>query len=92
MIERELKDILEKTFMDGIVEVMNDSHLHSGHAGSPGTGQSHFTVLVVSDDFVGQSRVMRHQKINQMTKPLFDKGLHALSIKTYTKDEYKRTP
>jgi stress-induced morphogen len=46
----------------------------------------------VSDDFVGQSRVMRHQKINQMTKPLFDKGLHALSIKTYTKDEYKRTP
>ena len=89
MIEHELKDLLKNKFASGHVDVTNDSHLHNGHAGSPGTGQSHFSVTVVSDDFIGKNRVARHQIINETVKPLFQKGLHALSIKAYSLDEYK---
>lgn len=90
MIERDLKDILEKKFNSGNVEITNNSHLHAGHAGSPGTGQSHFDILIVSDDFINQSRVTRHRMVNDPISHLFDKGLHALSLKLFTNDEYKR--
>ena len=89
MIEQELKDILEKTFPNGTVQVVNDSHHHSGHAGSPGTGQSHFSVTVVDDAFVDKNRVQRHQIINNCINRLFSKGLHALSIRAYTHNEYE---
>lgn len=91
MIEAALKDILEKTFDGGIVYVENQSHLHHGHAGSPHSGQSHFFVKIVSEEFEGLTRVQRHQKINDVIKPLFDKGLHALSLdlKTPSKNNPK---
>ncbi len=89
MIEQQLKDLLEKNIDCYYLEVVNESHLHNGHTGSPGTGQSHFSVLVVSDDFLNQSKVVRHSMIYKCVNPLFQNGLHALSIKTFTKDEYK---
>jgi BolA protein len=80
MIEDELKDILQKTFDCQILKIINESDLHQGHAGSPGTGQSHFRVEIVSKDFANLSRVQRHQMVNQAVSHLFDKGLHALSL------------
>ncbi len=80
MIEQELKDILVKKFDCRIIDVINESDLHSGHASSPGTGQSHFRVSIVSNDFRGMSRIQRHQAVNKVVSHLFDKGLHALSL------------
>ena len=39
------------------LDVINESEKHAGHRSSPGTGESHFRVLVVSEKFAGQSRV-----------------------------------
>jgi BolA protein len=80
MIEQRLKDILEKTFSCKELVIMNQSHLHHGHAGSPNSGQSHFHVLIVSDDFQNLTRVQRHQLVNRAVQGLFDEGLHALSL------------
>lgn len=80
MIEDELKDILEKTFNCDVLEVDNQSKMHASHASSPGTGQSHFHVKVVSVDFLGVSKINRHRAANQAIAPLFDKGLHAISL------------
>ncbi len=80
MIEDELKDILSKKFECQILEVINESHLHAGHAGSPESGESHFRVVIVSLDFENLSRVARHQQVNTAVKHLFNKGLHALSL------------
>jgi len=88
MIEAQLKDILEKTFDCAHLEVVNDSHHHANHAGSPGTGQSHFSVLVVTNDFIDLSRVQRHQRVNGAVSSLFECGLHALSLNLKTTDEY----
>jgi len=80
MIEQELKDILAEKFDCQYLEVMNESHLHAGHAGSPGTGQSHFRVIIESADFEDLSRVQKHREVHDAVSSLFEKGLHALSL------------
>jgi|SRR6266851_8426652 len=45
-------------------DVINESHVHAGHRSSPGTGESHFRVLVMSPEFAGKSRVDRHRLVN----------------------------
>ncbi|HLB42431.1 MAG TPA: BolA/IbaG family iron-sulfur metabolism protein [Gammaproteobacteria bacterium] len=52
---------------------------------------AHFTAIVVSLAFVGKSRLERQQLINIAVKEqLLDGTLHALSIKTFTPDEWQQ--
>src|SRR5712692_2769165 len=46
------------------LDVINESHVHAGHRSSPGTGESHFRVFVMSPEFAGKSRVDRHRLVN----------------------------
>lgn len=69
------------------LEIINQSHLHAGHAGDDGSGQTHFKVVVVSDKFDGMQTVERHRLINDLLSDCFENGLHALSLKlSKTKD------
>ncbi len=63
------------------LDVVNESHLHAGHASSPGTGESHFRILIVSDAFAGKSRVERHRLVNEAVREELTGGVHALAIK-----------
>lgn len=69
------------------LEVKNVSHLHEGHAGHDGSGESHFNVLVVSDKFTGQTRVARQRMVYDLLGDEFKNGLHALSIKAFSPEE-----
>jgi BolA protein len=68
---------LEPTRLD----LVNESHLHVGHASSPGTGESHFRLLIISQAFTGKSRVERHRLINEVVSSELRDGVHALAIK-----------
>ena len=63
------------------LEVINDSHRHAGHMGDNGTGESHFTVIVESDRFVGLNRVARQRLVNQALADLLSSRIHALAIR-----------
>lgn len=63
------------------LEVVNDSHLHAGHHGSPGSGESHFRVVIVSATFAGLSRIDRHRIVNKALEAELKMGIHALAIK-----------
>ncbi len=63
------------------LEVINDSHHHAGHMGDDGTGESHFTVIVESDRFVGLNRVARQRLVNQALADLLSSRIHALAIR-----------
>lgn len=63
------------------LEVVNDSHHHSGHLGDDGTGESHWTVVVESAAFAGKSRVERQRMINKPLADLLAGRIHALAIK-----------
>jgi BolA protein len=61
--------------------VTDDSEMHRGHAGHNGSGESHFTVEVVSAAFAGQSRVARQRAVNTALGDLLRERVHALAIK-----------
>jgi BolA protein len=74
---------LEPTRLD----VVNESHLHAGHRSSPGTGESHFRVLVVAPAFAGKSRIERHRMVNAALAEELQGSVHALAIKAYAPGE-----
>lgn len=69
------------------LDVINESEMHAGHRSSPGTGESHFRVLVVSEKFAGQSRVARHRMVNQLIADELAGRVHALALSTYAPGE-----
>lgn len=70
---------LEAAFPAARIEVVDDSHLHAGHAGSAG-GAGHFTVRLVSERFVGASTVARHRLVYDALRDWMPHRIHALAI------------
>ncbi len=68
------------------VELIDDSHLHAGHAGAR-DGRGHFRVRVVSQDFAGLRTLQRHQLVYRSLGELMQTDIHALSITALTPDE-----
>jgi BolA protein len=60
------------------LEVINESHLHAGHAGA-GEG-SHWRVRVVADGMTGLARPARHRLVYDCLSALMPQGIHALAI------------
>jgi BolA family transcriptional regulator, general stress-responsive regulator len=90
-LERNIREKLTSAFAPEALEIVNDSHRHAGHAGSPGTGESHFTVKVVSAAFAGKSRLERHRMVNDALAKELAGRIHALAIKAITPEEYSRS-
>lgn len=86
-IEQALREHLMVALEPIRLDIVNESHKHAGHAGSPGTGESHFQVLVVSPMFEGRSRIERHRLVNDALAGLLKNKVHALAIKTYAPGE-----
>ncbi|MEC9343104.1 MAG: BolA family protein [Pseudomonadota bacterium] len=77
----DLKAKLEAAFSPRMLEIIDESHLHAGHAESfDGTGETHLRVRIVADAFAGMSRIERHRAINALAADEIDAGLHALAI------------
>lgn len=72
---------LTQAFQPTVLEVIDDSDRHAGHAGASESGESHFTVKLTSPAFAGLNRVERQRRINAALADEFAAGLHALSIK-----------
>ena len=86
-MERRIHDRLTAALTPERLEILNESALHEGHAGSPDSGQSHFRVLVVSRCFSGKSRIERHRLVNEALAAELKDGVHALAIKAYAPGE-----
>jgi len=82
MIEQRLRQAYDPVSL----EVLDQSHLHTGHEGAK-SGGGHFDVLIVSERFAHQNQVKRHRLIYDALKELMPTEIHALGIKAYTPDE-----
>lgn len=67
--------------------VTDESHHHAGHAGHDGRGESHFNVLVVSEQFNSISRVQRQRMVYGLLNEELNERIHALQLKTLTPNE-----
>lgn len=75
-----IKDKLSQAFRPQTLDVIDESHLHAGHAGSHPDGESHFRVKIVSAAFIGKSRVDTHRMVNETLKDDLRTRVHALVI------------
>jgi BolA family transcriptional regulator, general stress-responsive regulator len=72
------------------LDVINESHLHAGHRSSPGTGDSHFRLVIVSPKFTGLGRLARQRLVNHALADLIGKPIHALAMETWAPGEQPR--
>ncbi len=77
-----IEDKLNESLTPEVLEVTNESHMHSG----PAT-ESHFKVVAVSNTFEGKILIARHRMINAALAEELQQ-IHALALHTMTPDEY----
>ena len=70
-----------------VLELADDSAEHAGHAGAAGGG-GHFSLLIVSEQFSGLTRLARHRAVLDRVADLIPHPVHALAIRAYTPDEF----
>lgn len=81
----QIRDALEARLQPLRLEVIDDSHLHAGHAGA--REGRHFTVRLTARAFDGRSRVARHRLVYDALRELMPAGVHALAIEARSPDE-----
>ena len=77
---------LADAFTPQVLEVVDDSARHAGHAGAR-DGRGHFNVDIVSDAFAGLSPIARHRAVYAALGDMMTTDIHALSIRARTPGE-----
>ncbi|MFV0283132.1 MAG: BolA family protein [Castellaniella sp.] len=65
------------------MELVDESHLHVGHAGAQG-GARHFRLRIVSKQFLGLGTLARHRLVYDCVRDLMPYPIHALAIEAGT--------
>ena len=82
IIKQKLNEILQPE----LIEIIDDSAAHAGHAGAK-NGGGHYNVTIVADIFNDKTLVQRHQLIYQALGDLMKNEIHALGINALTPSE-----
>lgn len=82
-VQDQIQDKLSETLKLEYLDVMNESHKHSG----PAT-ESHFKITAVSSEFDGVSAVKRHQSVYAILSEELKTGVHALALHLYTPQQW----
>lgn len=86
MVQQEIENKLQQTFNPVHLEVVNESYMHNVPPGS----ESHFKVIIVSEAFADKRLIARHRLVNQTLADELANHIHALSIHTYTPQEWQQ--
>lgn len=79
-IEDEIREKLQAAFAPVVLQVVDESHLHAGHAGNPGGGESHFQVVISAAAFGPMSRIARHRAVHTALGADLIGRIHALGL------------
>lgn len=84
-----MQAILESAFAPVVLEIIDESRRHAGHAGRNGLpdGETHYRVAMVSAQFAGMTRLARQRAVNAALADEFTTGLHALSLRLNAPEE-----
>jgi len=85
MIQHQIEQKSRTELSPSYLKVLNESYMHNVPEGS----ESHFKVIVVSDEFEGKRLLARHRIINAILADELANHIHALAIHTYTEEEWQ---
>lgn len=83
-VASEINDIIVQGLTPTRLDVINESHMHNVPPGS----ESHFKLVIVSDQFDGKTLIARHRSVNALLADILKDQIHALSMHTYTTAEW----
>jgi BolA protein len=79
-MEDRIRDCLTEAFAPRMLQVINESHRHAGHAGDDGSGESHFRVAIRAESLAGQTRLARHRAVHAALGKDILARIHALAL------------
>jgi BolA protein len=79
-VKSRIEEKLRKALQPESLRVVDESHLHAGHAGHRPEGETHFRVYVVAQGFEGRGRVERHRMVNEVLADELAGPVHALAV------------
>ena len=82
-IETKIKNSLDIHY----IEIIDNSNAHKHHNKESKGG--HYTAIIISDSFIDKSLVERHQMVYTALGDMLQNEIHAFSMKTLTKIEFK---
>ena len=95
-VQQRIRTAMQQTFTPSHLEVEDESHKHASHAAMRNVdhGETHFKVIVVSEQFASLSPIERHRLVNDSLATEMDAEqggtVHALSIKAKTPEQWAK--
>ena len=75
-----LRAVLTTAFAPTVLEIVDESGRHAGHAGAAAGGQTHYAVRMHAASFAGRAGVARSRAVHDVLAAEFAGGMHALSL------------
>ena len=85
IVQKAIKEKLQGQLDPSYCQVLNESHMHS----VPANSETHFKVVLVSQQFNGKRKVARHQQVYALLKAELDGPVHALALHLYAPEEWQ---
>ncbi len=83
-VQSQIEQQLQDHFTPVLLEVANESHMHS----VPPNSETHFKVVIVTEQFQEMRKVARHQQVYAALATQLEGPVHALALHTYTPAEW----
>ena len=77
--EARLRERLESRFAPTFLHILDEGHLHAGHAGAA-DGRGHFRIKILAPAFRGLTPLARHRLVYAALADLLKTDIHALAI------------
>jgi acid stress-induced BolA-like protein IbaG/YrbA len=71
------------------IEELIENHINCHHVQVESDDLTHFTAVIVSDDFEGKSKINRHRLVYAALGDHMQSDIHAFSFQSYTTNEFK---
>jgi len=81
-----IRALLQAALAPTVLDLVDESHLHAGHAGAA-SGGSHYRLKIVAPAFSGLNLVRRHRLVYDSVHLMMQHEIHALAITALTPDE-----
>ena len=86
-IENKIINTLNESMNISSLKILDESYMHN----VPEDAESHFKIVIVSNDFGNLSQVQRHKLVYKHLGNIMD-DIHALSIQSFNEEEFKLNP
>jgi len=83
-VQAGIEEKLTQQIHPSYLQVINESSNHNVPPGS----ESHFKVIIVSDEFENKNLISRHRLVNKILADELQNKIHALALHTYTDQEW----